>query len=73
MAGVHTTQDSSDWLDCLTCHVAHGSAATMSGYANVADSTNPEPDSGTGSVPPDDGNALLRTNNRGVCEACHNQ
>jgi predicted CXXCH cytochrome family protein len=69
----YATQDSSDWLDCLTCHVAHGSSATMSGYANVADSTNPEPNSGSGSVPPDDGNALLRSNNRGVCEACHNQ
>lgn len=67
------TQDSSDWIDCLTCHVAHGSSAVMTGYANVADSTDPLPDSGTGSVPPDDGNALLRSNNRGVCEACHNK
>lgn len=77
---------SSDWIDCLSCHVAHGSAASMSGYASVADSTNPQPNTGTksvtidgttivtvGAVPPDYGNALLRTNNRGVCQACHNK
>lgn len=77
---------SDDWLDCLTCHVAHGSGATMSGYASVADSTNPQPDTGTktvtidgttvvsvGSVAPDYGNALLRLDNRGVCQACHNK
>jgi hypothetical protein len=53
----------------------------MTGYAAVADSTDPQPDSsyglvpgdGLGSVPPDDGNALLRMDNRGVCEACHNK
>lgn len=75
------TNDSSDWIDCLTCHVGHGSSVLMTGYAAVADSTDPQPDSsygvtpgdGLGSVPPDDGNALLRSNNRGVCEACHNK
>lgn len=78
--------DTSDWLDCLTCHVAHGSGATMSGYASVADSTNPQPDTGTktvnidgttivsvGSVAPDYGNALLRGDNRFVCQGCHNK
>ena len=77
----YATQDSTDWIDCLTCHVAHGSNALMTGYAAVSDSTDPLPDSsygitpgdGLGSVPPDDGNALLRSNNRGVCEACHNK
>lgn len=77
---------SSDWVDCLSCHVAHGSGKVMEGYANVADSTNPEPNTGTkvvsidgsivttvGSVPPDYGNALLRLDNRGVCQACHNK
>ncbi|KAF0208806.1 MAG: hypothetical protein FD171_447 [Actinobacteria bacterium] len=72
---------SSDWIDCLTCHVGHGSSALMTGYAAVADSTDPLPDSsygltpgdGLGSVPPDDGNALLRGNNRFACEACHNK
>ena len=62
-----------DWVDCMTCHVAHGSSAVMTGYANVADTRDPLPDSGTGSVPPDDGNALLRGDNRFVCEACHNK
>ncbi len=72
-AGDAGSNDLTDWMDCLTCHVAHGSNVTMSGYANVADTTDPQPDSGSGSVPPDDGNALLRSDNRGVCEACHNK
>lgn len=63
----------SDWMDCMTCHVAHGSSVTMTGYADIADATNPEPNSGTGGVPPTDGNALLRMDNRGVCENCHNK
>ncbi|MDI6712549.1 MAG: hypothetical protein QMD96_04850 [Anaerosomatales bacterium] len=67
------SNDATDWLDCLTCHVAHGSSAVMTGYANIADATDPQPDSGTGSVPPGDGNALLRGDNRYVCEACHNK
>jgi hypothetical protein len=75
------TNELTDWLDCLTCHVAHGSGASMTGYAAVADSTDPMPDSsyglvpgdGLGSVPPGDGNALLRMDDRGVCEACHNK
>jgi predicted Fe-S protein YdhL (DUF1289 family) len=74
-------QELSDWVDCLTCHVAHGSSAKMTGYAAVADVTNIEPDSsyrdvpgdGYGSVPPGDGNGLLRGDNRYVCQACHNK
>ncbi len=65
--------EDTDWLDCLTCHVAHGSSAVMTGYANIANAQDPQPDSGSGSVPPDDGNALLRGNNRYVCEVCHNK
>jgi len=71
-ADVATNEDT-DWMECLTCHVAHGSNVTMEGYANVADATDPQPDSGTGGVPPTDGNALLRLDNRGVCETCHNK
>lgn len=84
--GVLPTETSTDWVDCLSCHVSHGSSAVMTGYANVADSTAPVPDSGTktvnidgttivtvGSVPPDYGNALLRVNNRGTCQICHNK
>ncbi len=68
-----STNDMTDWIDCLTCHVGHGSSVVMTGYASIADATDPQPDTGGGSVPPDDGNALLRSNNRGVCEACHNK
>lgn len=67
------TNSSSDWLDCLTCHVAHGSSTVMTGYANVADTTDPQPNSGTGGVPPTGDNALLRMDSRGVCETCHNK
>ena len=61
------------WVDCLTCHVSHGSAKTMSGFANVWDSTNPEEDSGVGGVDPANSSALLRLNDRGVCQDCHNK
>jgi predicted CXXCH cytochrome family protein len=78
------TQDASDWLDCLTCHVSHGSNAIMTGFANVSmaetydtpwGTEEPiiEADTGSGGVPPATGNALLRGNNRYVCEACHNK
>ncbi len=80
-AADYGTQDATDWIDCLTCHVGHGSSVLMTGYAAVSDSSDPLPDSsygvtpgdGLGSVPPGDGNALLRMNNRGVCENCHNK
>lgn len=69
------TKDATDWLECLTCHKAHGVTSVMSGYANVGDASNPIPDSGTdpGGVRPDRGSALLRLPNRGVCERCHNK
>ncbi len=47
----------SDYIVCQTCHLPHGTSATMSGYA---DGAGPAGDS-----------ALLRENNRGVCQACH--
>ena len=62
-----------DWIDCLTCHRAHGSDAEMTGYANVWDSTDPEPDTGVGAVDPGTKNAFLRMDNRGVCQSCHNK
>lgn len=74
--GSHTNQ-SSDWIECLTCHRAHGTAANMTGYASH---------SGAASVVDIDGvprnnfpaqnavpSALLRYDNRGVCERCHNK
>jgi predicted CXXCH cytochrome family protein len=90
-------------VSCLTCHVAHGSAATMSGWAatalgvtgvpnTVSGTTNPLLDGtkfahstpathvyasngsteASGTNPTFD-SALLRYNNRGVCERCHNK
>jgi cytochrome c553 len=67
----------SDWIECLTCHRAHGTAAAMTGYASNA---------GADTVLSSDGvarnqfpaqnpvpSALLRLDNRGVCESCHNK
>lgn len=62
-----------DYIECLTCHRAHGTDATMEGYANVSSNVNPQPNSGTGGVPPTGDSVLLRANNRGVCERCHNK
>ncbi|MBI5878782.1 MAG: cytochrome c3 family protein [Chloroflexi bacterium] len=56
-AGYSATQQASDKLACITCHYAHGTSATMAGYA--------------GGVAPTSDSALLRRNNRGVCEDCH--
>ena len=52
---------------CQTCHLPHGSSSVMAGFANGGPT-------GTGTVP---GNttaadsALLRLDNRAVCEVCH--
>jgi hypothetical protein len=52
---------------CTTCHVAHGSNATMPGGASTSFSVNfPYPD-GTES----DSSRLLKIDNRGTCQACH--
>lgn len=73
------TLGSDDWMECLTCHRAHGTAATMTGYANtnwqiVGGKAVPgSPNSGSGGVAPANSSALLRQNNRGVCEDCHNK
>jgi len=45
-----------DQLFCLTCHRAHGTNTSMTGLATVA---------------PTNDSALLRIDNRGVCEECH--
>ena len=51
---------------CITCHVAHGTSAQMTGLA--ADVEWPD-----GSISPsgDDRSSLLRMDNRGVCQMCH--
>ncbi len=62
-------QTSGDWIECLTCHRAHGTVATMTGWADnnlAATEMGNQYISGTPS-------ALLRLNNRGVCESCHNK
>ncbi|MGB4593829.1 MAG: hypothetical protein WBI63_08675 [Coriobacteriia bacterium] len=84
-AGI-ATNDSTDWIDCLTCHVAHGASTLMTGYAAVENNLDPMPgtgyedingdgvpDEGAGGVAPAYSNALLRLNNRAVCEVCHNK
>lgn len=68
------SNESGDWIDCLTCHRAHGTASTMSGFASNAGAASIV---GTDSLPhnlfPASESALLRRDNRGVCEACHNK
>ncbi len=57
-----------DPLSCLTCHVAHGSSAHMGGFAAQV----PWPNGST--TPNGDGrSALLRVDNRGTCELCHDK
>ena len=63
-----------DWVECLTCHRAHGTAAIMTGFATADGSRNVL---GTDGLPhnvfPASDSALLRLNNRGVCQSCHNK
>jgi hypothetical protein len=69
-----TTNKDGDWIECLTCHNAHGASTVMAGYANVADPANDlTPNNGLGGVPPVGDSALLKLDNRAVCEACHNK
>lgn len=69
-------------VSCLTCHRAHGTAATMTGWAATSLDTNGVPKTVTNTtlplqdkagVNPTFDAALLRYNNRGVCERCHNK
>jgi predicted CXXCH cytochrome family protein len=68
----HQTTPLSDGASCLTCHVSHGSNAVMSGPFSA---TMPFPDGNpkfiptTTTVVPD--SRLLKFNNRGTCQACH--
>ena len=52
--------------NCITCHVAHGSNASMGPYS----SSLPEPD---GTPAPAADSRLLRIDNRGTCQMCHNR
>jgi len=70
-------------MGCLTCHRAHGSAVSMSGWAVSSLANNPSAvvtwypvmasAVGSSGVNPNFSAALLRTDNRGVCERCHNK
>jgi predicted CXXCH cytochrome family protein len=56
-----------DTVVCMTCHLPHGSSAVMSGFADGGPT-------GIGTLPGDTtatDSALLRLDNRGVCEVCH--
>jgi hypothetical protein len=71
-----------DQLGCLTCHFAHGTDKKMAGWANARLVNNPsavptwsvEPTTALpAGVNPNMSSALLRADNRGVCERCHNK
>ena len=53
-----------DLVACSTCHLSHGSSAAQG--TNSEGATGPDVPGGTG-----DSSALLRLDNRGVCEVCH--
>ena len=83
-----TTWEYEDYIGCLTCHRAHGTASTMSGWAEAELYHDPDfesmsgedyPDGfwkpvpviGAGGVNPTFEGAILRFDNRGVCQRCH--
>jgi cytochrome c553 len=78
--------DYSDVVGCLTCHVAHGTSVTMTGWAESSLDTTHTPvrpsttatwfpvlTPGSKGVNPNFSSSLLRAPNRGVCERCHNK
>ncbi|HSR28944.1 MAG TPA: cytochrome c3 family protein [Anaerolineae bacterium] len=55
-----------DAVVCTTCHLPHGTSAAMTGFADGSfDPSGPQ-----GPIPSGD-SALLRLENRAVCEVCH--
>jgi predicted CXXCH cytochrome family protein len=58
-------QTSQGSANCIQCHVSHGSNASMGTYSSGV----PNPDGTT--TGPD--SRLLRIDNRGVCQMCHNK
>jgi predicted CXXCH cytochrome family protein len=59
----HTATNTS--RNCITCHVAHGSNAQMTGF-NSANMDYPG-----GAAAPVGDSRLLKIDNRGTCQACH--
>jgi predicted CXXCH cytochrome family protein len=53
---------------CITCHAAHGSNATAGTYSGSV----PDP-AGFVATPAASNNKLLKMNNRGMCQKCHNK
>jgi predicted CXXCH cytochrome family protein len=69
----HTSQNTQ--RNCVTCHVAHGSNAVMNGW-NSTHSAYPNADGTGGTYEPFTATAstdsrLLKIDNRGTCQACH--
>lgn len=60
-------------VECMTCHVAHGTSASMAtnptGYALGENLPYPDGSTVTGSAR----SSLLRIDGRGVCQGCHNK
>lgn len=54
------------YVECMTCHVAHGTSASMGGYAGIVE----WPDGAT-TPSGNDRSSLLRGDSRGVCQRCH--
>ncbi len=80
--GTTSTWGYGDMIGCLTCHRAHGTSAVMDGWAesrlryNIPTGTNTtwtvELTPTAGGVNPNFSSSLLRADNRGVCQRCHN-
>jgi predicted CXXCH cytochrome family protein len=58
-------QTSQGSANCIQCHVAHGSNASMGTYSGGVDNPNGTAAAGD--------SRLLRIDNRGVCQMCHNK
>ena len=61
-----TIADTNNTVVCMTCHLPHGTAAAMTGFADPAY----DPPGPLGPIPASD-SSLLRLDNRGVCQVCH--
>jgi predicted CXXCH cytochrome family protein len=57
--------------NCIQCHVAHGSNASMTGDGTTSYSSAVQTEFGINKVAPD--SFLLRVDNRGTCNMCHNK
>lgn len=86
--GTQIANSSDDVLGCLTCHKAHGTRVQMNGWAlgrlaHNDTAVNPDTPEWTvekgddnpaaGGVQPNASTSLLRMDNRGVCQNCHNK